>query len=81
MLDTKDIEDDKLKEILYNLIKEGDHVLVKHHYAGYKSQYRYLFGTVIKKENVLLVKIILNPEDVEQKDEIQLECFMSIKRV
>lgn len=61
---------------------EGDKVRVSKHYACYKQQYNFMIGTVyLGVNNIPMVRIEINPNDIEQQNEIQLECWGDIAKI
>jgi len=62
--------------------KVGEKVMVSDHYAGYKSQYNWMFGEVfINENNVPSVRIEVNPNDIEQGKEQQLAVWGVVEKV
>lgn len=63
------------RNVIYSV---GERVIVYDHYAGYKSQYFFIFGTLYLSGNTPMIKIEIDMLDIEQQDEIQLACFDEI---
>lgn len=59
----------------------GEKVRVSEHYAGYKSQYEFMQGEIYLKGDVPMVRIEINPTDIEQENEIELACWGEIVKV
>lgn len=61
---------------------EGDKVRVSKHYACYKQQYNFMVGEVyLGINNIPMVRIEINPKDIEQLKEIQLECWGDVAKI
>lgn len=61
---------------------EGQKVKVSGHYAGYKSQYPYMEGVVyLGEKNTPMVRLEIDPSDIEQQNEIELACWGNIEKI
>ncbi len=63
--------------------KVGDPVRVSQHYAGYKNQYAFMVGVVFINsiDNMPWVRIAINPSDIEQGNEQQLEVWKLVEKI
>jgi hypothetical protein len=61
--------------------KVGEKVKVSKHYAGYKNQYPFMVGVVwLQEDGKPMVTIEVNPDDVEQGKEQQLEVWTVVEK-
>ncbi len=67
------------RDINYN---SGDKVRVSGHYARYKAQYNFMVGTVYLNEyGIPCVKLEINPNDIQQNNGIELDCYENINKI
>lgn len=64
--------------IIYSV---GERVIVYDHYAGYKSNYFFIFGELYLSNGIPMIKIEIDPLDIEQINGIQLACFGEIIKI
>jgi hypothetical protein len=79
----EEIEDDFGQSFVFRGVRYvvGEKVKVSGHYAGYKAQYNFMVGILFLDNEKPMVKIEINPNDIEQTEETSLEVWNVIEKI